>query len=76
VQQICTSATGGYKPSMRAGAIVRRCGACEHLRFLLHKSWQEIIMLHSFVKKSQKTPMKEIKIAKTRMSEVTENETF
>jgi phage-related protein len=31
---------------------------------------QEIIMLHSFIKKSQKTPVKELKIAKQRMKEL------
>ncbi|ANV83209.1 hypothetical protein AWQ21_01700 [Picosynechococcus sp. PCC 7003] len=31
---------------------------------------QRIVMLHGFVKKSQKTPSKELKIAKYRMSEV------
>ncbi len=31
---------------------------------------QEIIMLHSFIKKTQKTPLKEIKLAKQRMKEL------
>lgn len=31
---------------------------------------KRIIMLHGFVKKSQKTPLKELKIARCRMSEV------
>jgi phage-related protein len=31
---------------------------------------QEIIMLHSFIKKSQKTPVKELKLAKQRMKEL------
>ena len=31
---------------------------------------QEIIMLHSFVKKTQKTPAKELKLAKQRMKEL------
>jgi len=30
---------------------------------------QEIVMLHSFIKKTQKTPEKELKIAKARMKE-------
>jgi phage-related protein len=30
---------------------------------------QEIVMLHSFIKKSQKTPDKELKLAKLRMRE-------
>ncbi len=40
------------------------------------KTGNKIIMLHSFIKKTQKTPKKEIKIAKIRMKEVLENETF
>lgn len=35
---------------------------------------QRIVMLHGFIKKSQKTPPKELRIAKRRMSEVVENE--
>jgi phage-related protein len=31
---------------------------------------QEIVMLHSFIKKTQKTPVKELKIAKLRMKEL------
>jgi phage-related protein len=31
---------------------------------------QEIVMLHSFIKKTQKTPEKELKIAKQRMKEL------
>ena len=31
---------------------------------------QEIVMLHSFIKKSQKTPDKELKVAKARMKEL------
>ncbi len=31
---------------------------------------QEIIMLRSFIKKTQKTPLKEIKLAKQRMKEL------
>ena len=30
---------------------------------------KEIVMLHSFIKKTQKTPEKELKIAKARMKE-------
>lgn len=36
---------------------------------------QNIIMLHSFVKKSQKTPKKELSIALTRLQEVKKNDT-
>ena len=31
---------------------------------------QEIVMLHSFIKKTQKTPEKELKLAKQRMKEI------
>jgi phage-related protein len=31
---------------------------------------QQIVILHSFVKKTQKIPLKELRIAKTRMNEV------
>lgn len=44
--------------------------------FFCTKVGKKIIMLHSYVKKSQKTPKKEFKIARSRMSEVVENETF
>ena len=36
----------------------------------------KIIMLHSFIKKSQKIPKRELKIAISRMNEVKENESF
>ncbi|MBT4526577.1 MAG: type II toxin-antitoxin system RelE/ParE family toxin [Deltaproteobacteria bacterium] len=44
--------------------------------FFCTKIGKKIVMLHSFIKKSQKTPKKEINIAKSRMKEVKENETF
>lgn len=44
--------------------------------FFCTKVGRKIIMLHSFVKKSQKTPKKELRIAQTRMSEVIKNDTF
>ena len=44
--------------------------------FFCTKVGKKIIMLHSFIKKSQKIPKKEIKIAKSRMKEVIKNETF
>ncbi len=31
---------------------------------------QEIVMLHSFIKKTQRTPEKELKLAKQRMKEI------
>ncbi len=44
--------------------------------FFCTKIGKKIIMLHSFVKKSQKTPKKEIEIARKRKKEVLENESF
>ena len=44
--------------------------------FFCTKIGKKIIMLHSFVKKSQKIPKKELTIAKTRMNEVMKNDTF
>jgi phage-related protein len=44
--------------------------------FFCIKIGKKIIMLHSFIKKSQKTPKKEIKTAKSRMKEVLTDETF
>lgn len=44
--------------------------------FFCTKIGRKIIMLHSFVKKSQKTPKKEIEIARRRKKEVLENESF
>ena len=44
--------------------------------FFCTKAGRKIIMLHSFIKKSQKTPKREIKIAQNRMKEVVKNETF
>ncbi len=44
--------------------------------FFCTKIGKKIIMLHSFVKKSQKIPKKEMRIAKNRMSEVMKNDTY
>jgi len=44
--------------------------------FYCTKKGRKIIMLHAIIKKTQKTPKKEIKIVRTRMSEVQNNETF
>lgn len=44
--------------------------------FFCTKIGRKIIMLHSFIKKSQKTPKKEIEIAQRRKKEVLENESF
>jgi len=43
--------------------------------FFCTKTAKKIVMLHMFVKKSQKTPNKEIKIAFERMKEVISNDT-
>ncbi len=44
--------------------------------FFCTKIGKKIVVLHLFIKKSQKIPKKELKIAKLRMSEVMKNETF
>ncbi|MCD4708984.1 MAG: type II toxin-antitoxin system RelE/ParE family toxin [Candidatus Sabulitectum sp.] len=44
--------------------------------FFCTKIGKKIIMLHSFIKKSQKTPKKEIEIARKRKKEVLKNESF
>ena len=37
---------------------------------IVYYSCQQVMMLHAFVKKSAKTPAKELKIARDRMKEV------
>lgn len=44
--------------------------------FFCTKVGRKIIMLHSFIKKSQKTPKKELEIARKRKKEVLNNESF
>lgn len=44
--------------------------------FFCMKVGKKIVMLHTFIKKSRKTPKNELKIAKIRMSEVIKNDTF
>lgn len=44
--------------------------------FFCTKIGKKIIILHSFVKKSQKTPKNELKVAQSRMGEVIKNDTF
>ena len=44
--------------------------------FFCTKIGKKIIMLHSFIKKSQKIPKREIEIARKRKKEVVENESF
>ena len=42
--------------------------------FYCTKAGQRIVMLHMFIKKSEQTPEKELKIARERLKEVVENE--
>ncbi len=44
--------------------------------FFCTKIGKKIIMLHSYIKKSQKIPKRELKIAISRMQEVKENDSF
>mgnify|MGYP000042697645 FL=1 len=44
--------------------------------FFCTKIGKKIIILHSYIKKSQKIPKRELKLAISRMNEVKENESF
>ena len=44
--------------------------------FFCTKIGKKIIMLHSYIKKSQKIPKREFKIAVSRLNEVKQNESF
>lgn len=44
--------------------------------FFCTKIGKKIVMLHSYIKKSQKIPKRELKIAISRMQEVKENDSF
>jgi len=44
--------------------------------FFCTKIGKKIIILHSYIKKSQKIPKRELKIAISRMNEVKDNESF
>lgn len=44
--------------------------------FFCTKIGKKIIILHFYIKKSQKIPKRELKIAISRMNEVKENESF
>lgn len=44
--------------------------------FFCTKIGKKIIMLHSYIKKSQKIPKREFKIAVSRMNKVKQNESF
>jgi phage-related protein len=51
-------------------AVVYLNCALKALKALRECFIRRIVMLHSFIKKSQKTPLKELKIAQTRMREI------
>ena len=61
-----------YTASMRDGLLEIRAKGKEGIGRSLFCTinGQEIIILHSFIKKSQKTPKKEIDLARKRMKEV------
>lgn len=44
--------------------------------FFCTKIGKKVIILHSYIKKSQKIPKRELKIAVSRMNEVKQNESF
>ena len=58
--------------SMDKGLFEVRLKAAEGIArvFYFTRSGQRIVMLHQFVKKKQKTPSKELKIARRRMKEL------
>jgi phage-related protein len=60
-----TDAFGGglFELRLKSGEGIARVFFCTMVR-------QEIVMLHSFIKKTQKTPEKELKLAKQRMKEL------
>jgi phage-related protein len=60
-----TDAFGGglFELRLKGAEGIARVFFCTMIR-------QEIVMLHSFVKKTQKTPDKELKLAKQRMKEI------
>ena len=60
-----TDAFGGglFELRLKGGEGIARVFFCTMVE-------QEIVMLHSFIKKTQKTPEKELKIAKSRMKEL------
>jgi len=61
-----------YTRSMDKGLFDLRLKAAEGIVrvFYFVRTGQRIVMLHQFVKKSQKTPPKELKIARRRMKEI------
>ncbi|MDJ0731223.1 MAG: type II toxin-antitoxin system RelE/ParE family toxin [Crocosphaera sp.] len=61
-----------YTASMGAGLFEIRAKGKEGIgrSFYCTLKGREIIILHSFIKKSQKTPKKELELAKKRMKEV------
>jgi len=60
-----------HTDSFRGGLFELRLKGAEGIArvFFCTMVEQEIVMLHSFIKKTQKTPEKELKIAKARMKE-------
>lgn len=58
--------------SMDAGLFELRLKAAEGIArvFFFTRTGQRIVMLHHFVKKTQKTPSKELNIARRRMKEL------
>ena len=58
--------------SMDKGLFELRLKAAEGIArvFYFVRTGQRIVMLHQFVKKTQKTPLKELKIARHRMKEL------
>ena len=61
-----------YTASMGKGLFEIRAKGKEGIgrSFFCGIKGREVVILHSFIKKSQKTPKKEIELAKTRMKEV------
>ena len=67
-----------HTKSLKGGLFELRVKSKEGIAraFFCTKVGKKIIMPHSFIKKSQNTPKKELKIARARMKEVIGNDTF
>ena len=65
-----------FTRSLNKGLFELRIKAKEGISRIFHCTVKnnEIVMLHGFIKKTQKSPQKEIKLAIKRMKEVTGNE--
>ncbi len=61
--------------AMGDGLLELRIKAQEGIARVFYCTWikNEIVMLHSFIKKTQATPKKELDIARKRLKEVTQN---